>query len=187
MVKAIRMVVAALALASAGQALAYQVTGEVKAVSPTSITVGATGGKNKGEKFEITRGADTKVTGDLKVGAKVTVEYTMTARVGRGQGREGRQEEVRETAGGGRPRAQHRLGREAVRFGRGARRPSDPRARILPVPFDLQQPVHQPTGDQPRAIGELVEGAAPRRPAPGAARRHRLGQDLHHRQRDRRR
>jgi hypothetical protein len=28
---------------------------------------------------EIARGADTKVTGDLKVGSKVTIEYRMTA------------------------------------------------------------------------------------------------------------
>jgi hypothetical protein len=33
----------------------------------------------KKERFEIMRNADTKVTGDLKVGAKVTVQYTMTA------------------------------------------------------------------------------------------------------------
>ena len=32
------------------------------------------------EKWEIARTPDTKVTGDLKVGAKVTVEYTMTAK-----------------------------------------------------------------------------------------------------------
>ena len=69
---------AALALATAAQA--YQVTGEVEDVTATTITVKATGGKNKGEKFEMTRGADTKVTGDLKKGAKVTVEYTITAK-----------------------------------------------------------------------------------------------------------
>ena len=40
----------------------------------------ATGGKNKGEKFEMARGADTKVSGDLKKGAKVTVEYTINAK-----------------------------------------------------------------------------------------------------------
>ena len=40
----------------------------------------ATGGKNKGEKFEMTRGADTKISGDLKKGAKVTVEYTIAAK-----------------------------------------------------------------------------------------------------------
>jgi hypothetical protein len=31
------------------------------------------------ERWEIARTADTKVTGDLKVGAKVTIEYRMTA------------------------------------------------------------------------------------------------------------
>ena len=31
------------------------------------------------EKWEIARNASTKVTGDLKVGAKVTIQYTMTA------------------------------------------------------------------------------------------------------------
>ncbi len=49
-------------------------------MTPTSITVKATGGKNKGEKFEMARGADTKVTGDLKKGAKVTVEYAISAK-----------------------------------------------------------------------------------------------------------
>jgi hypothetical protein len=52
----------------------------VEDVTATSITVKATGGKNKGEKFEMARGADTKVTGDLKKGAKVTIEYTITAK-----------------------------------------------------------------------------------------------------------
>ena len=31
------------------------------------------------ERWEIERSADTKVTGDLKVGAKVTIEYRMVA------------------------------------------------------------------------------------------------------------
>jgi hypothetical protein len=31
------------------------------------------------DRWEITRDASTKVTGDLKVGAKVTIEYRMTA------------------------------------------------------------------------------------------------------------
>jgi hypothetical protein len=70
---------AALALAvSAGPLLAvtktYQVTGPVLAVTDDAITV------QKGqEKWEIARNADTKVTGELKVGAKVTIEYRMTA------------------------------------------------------------------------------------------------------------
>jgi len=78
--KTTRILAALAAIAFAASAQAYQVTGEVDAVSPTSITVKATGGKNKGEKFEMTRGADTKVTGDLKKGAKVTIEYTITAK-----------------------------------------------------------------------------------------------------------
>ena len=75
-----RILAALVSLAFATSALAYQVTGEVEDVTPTTITVKATGGKNKGEKFEMTRGADTKVSGDLKKGAKVTVEYTITAK-----------------------------------------------------------------------------------------------------------
>ena len=78
--KTTRILAVLAAIAVATSAFAYQVTGEVDAVSPTSITVKATGGKNKGEKFEMTRGADTKVTGDLKKGAKVTIEYTITAK-----------------------------------------------------------------------------------------------------------
>jgi hypothetical protein len=75
-----RILAALAALALATTAQAYQVTGEIEDVSPTSITVKATGGKNKGEKFEMARGADTKVTGELKKGAKVTVEYTISAK-----------------------------------------------------------------------------------------------------------
>lgn len=52
----------------------YQVTGPVLEVSDTSITV------EKGkEKWQLARTKDTKVTGDLKVGSKVTIAYTMTA------------------------------------------------------------------------------------------------------------
>jgi hypothetical protein len=52
----------------------YQVTGPVLEVSDTMITV------QKGkEKWEIERTKDTKVAGELKVGAKVTIEYRMTA------------------------------------------------------------------------------------------------------------
>ena len=78
--KKTRILAALAAIAFASSALAYQVTGEVEDVTPTTITVKATGGKNKGEKFEMARGADTKVSGDLKKGAKVTVEYTITAK-----------------------------------------------------------------------------------------------------------
>ncbi|HXF18363.1 MAG TPA: hypothetical protein VN496_15250 [Burkholderiales bacterium] len=65
--------IAALILASS--AWAYQVTGPVLEVSDSKIVV------QKGkEKWEIARTPDTKVTGDLKVGSKVTVEYMMTAK-----------------------------------------------------------------------------------------------------------
>ena len=40
---------------------------------------------------------------------------------------------------------------------------------------------YEPKGDQPTAIEELVEGVDAARAQPGAARRHRLGQDLHRR------
>ena len=52
----------------------YQVTGPILEITDTTITV------QKGkEKWEIARTKDTKVTGELKVGAKVTIMYTMTA------------------------------------------------------------------------------------------------------------
>jgi hypothetical protein len=52
----------------------YQVTGPVLEVTPTKIVV------QKGDdKWEIARTDQTKVTGDLKVGAKVTIYYSMTA------------------------------------------------------------------------------------------------------------
>jgi hypothetical protein len=74
-----RLALAALIAALASPALArqpktYQVTGDVVEVSDDLIIV------QKGkEKFEIARNADTKVTGELKSGAKATVEYRMTA------------------------------------------------------------------------------------------------------------
>ena len=52
----------------------YQVTGPVVELTDSKIVVL----KGK-ERHEFIRSADTKVTGDLKVGAKVTVMYTMTA------------------------------------------------------------------------------------------------------------
>jgi ribosomal 50S subunit-recycling heat shock protein len=62
-------------VAFAGSPSSYQVTGPVAALDDTMITVM----KGK-EKFEIARDSSTKVTGDLKVGDKVTVMYTMTAK-----------------------------------------------------------------------------------------------------------
>src|ERR1044071_3013514 len=61
-------------LADAGSTKAYQVTGPVLEMNDTMIAV------QKGkDRWEIARDASTKVTGDLKVGAKVTITYTMTA------------------------------------------------------------------------------------------------------------
>jgi hypothetical protein len=52
----------------------YQVTGPVLEIKGDIIVI------QKGkDKWEIAKAAGTKVTGDLKVGAKVTIEYTMTA------------------------------------------------------------------------------------------------------------
>ena len=61
--------------AKAEKADKYQVTGPVAEVTDTKIVV------MKGtERFEVARNADTKVEGgDLKVGAKVTIKYVMTA------------------------------------------------------------------------------------------------------------
>ena len=56
-------------------AKSYQVTGPVMEVTDSMIVV--TKGK---ERFEIDRDATTKVTGELKVGDKVTIMYTMTAK-----------------------------------------------------------------------------------------------------------
>ena len=62
-------------VAFAGSPSSYQVTGPVTALDDTMITVM----KGK-EKFEVARDSSTKVTGDLKVGDKVTIMYTMTAK-----------------------------------------------------------------------------------------------------------
>ena len=61
-------------LAFAAGPKTYQVTGPVLELKDDLIVV------QKGkDKWEIARGADTKVTGDLKVGSKVTIEYRMIA------------------------------------------------------------------------------------------------------------
>jgi hypothetical protein len=68
---------ASLALSSvafAASAKDYQVTGPVLEVSDSMIAV------QKGkDRWEIARDSSTKVDGDVKVGDKVTVHYTMTA------------------------------------------------------------------------------------------------------------
>lgn len=59
---------------AAPQAKKYQVTGPIVEVADNKVVV------MKGEeKWEIAIDKDTKVTGELKVGAKVTIEYQMYA------------------------------------------------------------------------------------------------------------
>lgn len=61
-------------MASAAGTKTYQVTGPVLEMNDTMIAV------QKGkDRWEIARDSSTKVTGDLKVGAKVTITYTMSA------------------------------------------------------------------------------------------------------------
>ena len=60
--------------AMAGSVKTYQVTGPVLELKDDVIVV------QKGkEKWEIARDKETKVTGDLKVGSKVTIMYSMKA------------------------------------------------------------------------------------------------------------
>src|SRR5213595_3674083 len=61
-------------LSFAAMAKTYQVTGPVLEVTDSMIAV------QKGkDRWEISRDASTKVSGDLKVGEKVTVTYSMSA------------------------------------------------------------------------------------------------------------
>lgn len=53
----------------------YQVTGKVLEVTDDYIAV-----DKAGDRWEVGRDANTKVTGALKVGATVTIEYTMSAK-----------------------------------------------------------------------------------------------------------
>ncbi len=55
-------------------AMAYQVTGPVLDVTDTTIVV-----QKGNEKWEIARDKDTKVTGAVKKGDKVTIQYRMIA------------------------------------------------------------------------------------------------------------
>lgn len=72
MVVGIFLMVASFSFAAAPKT--YQVTGPVLELKDDMIVV------EKGkDRWEIARGADTKVTGDLKVGSKVTIEYRMSA------------------------------------------------------------------------------------------------------------
>ena len=69
--------VAAVVMLAASAAFAgktYQFTGKVLEVKDDVIVV-----DKNGEKFEMAKDANTKVKGDLKVGAKVTVKYESRA------------------------------------------------------------------------------------------------------------
>ncbi len=61
-----------LATSAISFAKSYQVTGPVVEITDSTITV-----DKKGEKFEIARPAG--MGGDIQKGAKVTVQYSMTA------------------------------------------------------------------------------------------------------------
>ena len=58
----------------AADAKTYQVTGPVLEITPTTITV-----QKGNDKWEMARTGTTKIKGDLKVGSKVTIYYTMVA------------------------------------------------------------------------------------------------------------
>lgn len=57
-------------------AKSYQVTGKITELTDTKIVVE----KADSEKWELDRSAATKSEGELKVGEKVTITYTMTAK-----------------------------------------------------------------------------------------------------------
>jgi len=93
-IKAVFSLLAAASLVLSSAAFAagaktYQVTGPVLEVTDSMITV------QKGkDRWEVNRDANTKVTGDLKVGEKVTITYTMSAtevevKAGKGGKKEG--------------------------------------------------------------------------------------------------
>ena len=71
---------ASLALSSValgGSAKDYQVTGPILEMNDSMIVIEKSKGKN--ERWEIARDSSTKSSGEMKVGDKVTVHYTMTA------------------------------------------------------------------------------------------------------------
>ena len=75
-VAAVLLLAASLVVAQTAPKVAknYQVTGPIVELTETMIVVQ----KDK-DKWEVARNKDTKVTGDLKVGEKVTIMYQMIA------------------------------------------------------------------------------------------------------------
>ena len=77
MKKMLVFLIIALALptfAAAAAVKTYQVTGPVLEVTDSAIVV-----QKGNDRWELARDKDTNVTGDLKVGNKVTIEYRMIA------------------------------------------------------------------------------------------------------------
>ena len=77
--KLLLSLIAAVSLTAASAALAagaksYQVTGTILEVKPTMIAV-----QKDGERLEMDLDPQTKVSGELKVGATVTITYVMSA------------------------------------------------------------------------------------------------------------
>ncbi len=68
------MIALGIALSAAAAVKTYQVTGPVLEVKADMIVV-----QKGSDRWEIARDASTKITGDLKVGSKVTIEYRMSA------------------------------------------------------------------------------------------------------------
>ncbi len=61
----------------AGPTKTYQVTGPILEMTDTMIVIEKTQGKN--ERWEIARDPSTKAKGEMKVGDKATITYTVTA------------------------------------------------------------------------------------------------------------
>jgi hypothetical protein len=70
----VAILLGALGLPAQAAPKTYQVTGPVLELTADMIVV-----KKGNDRWEIARDAATKVTGDLKVGATVTIQYRMTA------------------------------------------------------------------------------------------------------------
>ena len=70
----VAIVMFAVSVAYAASVKTYQVTGPVLELKDDMIVV-----QKGNDKWEIARDKDTKITGELKTGAKVTIEYRMTA------------------------------------------------------------------------------------------------------------
>ncbi|MEP6698658.1 MAG: hypothetical protein ABJB09_02920, partial [Verrucomicrobiota bacterium] len=60
--------------ALAAEAKDYQVTGPILEMNDSMIAV-----KKGNDRWEVSRDANTKATGEMKVGDKVTIHYTMMA------------------------------------------------------------------------------------------------------------